>query len=411
MKIDKSAFLAEAEEMDVVKHILEVIEEINSFNDIDAILDRILLEARKLTNADAGTIFLVHKGSLEFVYVHNETLFQIDSNNRYIYSRQQIPINKDSIVGYVASTGETLVIDDAYNIPDSRPFGFNFSFDEKTGYRSKSMFALPLKSFQDKVVGVIQLINAQDKNGNVTTFNQLHQTYVPLFASKAASAIERGRLTRDFVLRMMKMAELHDPKETGAHVQRVGAYAAEIYHRWALNNGVDIAEMKKNKDLLRLAAMLHDVGKMGVSDLVLKKKGKLDADEFEKIKCHTIFGGRMFADPSTELDRTALEVALNHHEKWAGGGYPGYIQDLEDSNLQFGPGKSGYDIPLNARVTALADVYDALVSNRIYKDAWPEEKVLDLIRKDSGISFDPEVVRAFFDIYDVIEAIRDKYQD
>lgn len=409
MSQETDILTSNAEYVDIVQQILQVIEEINSFNDIDAILDRILLEARRLTNADAGTIFLVHKGSLEFGYVHNDSLFQIDKNNKHLYSSQQIAINEHSIVGYVASTGETLAIEDAYNLPANCSFEFNSAFDQKTGYRTKSILAVPLKTFQNKIVGVMQLINAKADDGDVKTFNQLQQTYVPLFANKAASAIERGRLTRDFVLRMMKMAELHDPKETAAHVQRVGSYTAEIYHKWALNKGVEIVEMKKNKDLLRLAAMLHDVGKIGVSDLVLKKKGRLDEDEFRLMKWHTVFGGRMFAEPSTDLDFTAQEIALNHHEKWAGGGYPGYLSDLNEDNLHFDQGKQGEDIPLSARITALADVYDALVSQRIYKDAWPEEEVLNLIRKDSGNHFDPEVVQAFLDIYDVIQAIQAKY--
>ena len=102
-------------------------------------------------------------------------------------------------------------------------------------------------------------------------------------------AIERGIMTRELILRMMKMAELRDPSETGAHVQRVGAYSAEIYHRYALNKGIPVRELKRTKDLLRLAAMLHDVGKVGISDTILKKPAKLTDEEFAVIKMRNNF--------------------------------------------------------------------------------------------------------------------------
>jgi response regulator RpfG family c-di-GMP phosphodiesterase len=107
----------------------------------------------------------------------------------------------------------------------------------------------------------------------------------------------------------------------------------------------------------------------------------------------------------------AADIALNHHEKWDGSGYPGKVGDIFSDDWLPGPGKQGNEIPLFARIVALSDVYDALTSQRIYKDSWPEEKVVRHIREQKGRHFDPELVEVFFSIYDVIRAIRGKYND
>lgn len=396
-----------------VTHILEVASRLNHYKDLDMLLDRLLAEARGLANADAGTIYLVENNRLVFSYVHNDTLFT-RANNKHVYANVSLPMDERSIVGYAACTATPLAIDDAYSLPEGYPFSFNPGFDQKTGYHTRSILALPLMAQQGNVIGVMQIINAKDQEGRVAPFDREAQAYLPLLANSAAIAIERGIMTRELILRMMRMAELRDPTETGAHVQRVGAYVAEIYQRWATTRGLDNQEIKHTRDLLRLAAMLHDVGKVGVSDTILKKQGGLTAEEFATMQCHTLYGAELFANSTSELDALSRDVALNHHEKWDGTGYPGQPDDAFDA-ISSGAckskrPKSGEDIPLAARITALADVFDALCSKRSYKEEWSDERVLDLIRDQSGKHFDPEVVAAFLDILDVIVAIRDKFK-
>jgi HD-GYP domain-containing protein (c-di-GMP phosphodiesterase class II) len=327
-----------------------------------------------------------------------------------VYADISLPINKDSIVGYVAENGEMLEIDDAYAIDPGMPFHFNRDFDNKTGYRTTSILTIPVKSFESKLVGVIQIINAKDRQGRPIPFTREAKAILPLFANQAATAIESGIMTRELILRMMKMAELRDPSETGAHVQRVGAYAAEIYHQWARDRGVDEKELARTKDKLRIAAMLHDVGKVGISDMILKKPGRLTDDERNVMKSHTLYGAQLFANSTSELDRMCGEIAAGHHEKWDGSGYPGRVVNLQDMRTTGNPVK-GEDIPISARITALADVFDALSSKRCYKEEWSQERVLGIINQDAGKHFDPEVVEAFLAIYDVIEAIRHKYRE
>jgi len=389
--------------------ILRINEELNHLKDVDAILDKILFEARKFTNADAGSIFLLKDNSLHFSYVHNDSLFAIDETSEEQYSEFSVPITDKSIVGYAALTGETLFIDNAYEISEEKPFSFNSDFDRKSGYLTCSMLVIPLRTVNEKLVGVMQLINSQNEVSELVPFNRELAVYVQILSNSASGAIERGLMNRELMLRMMKMAELRDPKETGAHVQRVGAYSAEIYAKWASKRKISTKEMKTTKDLIRLAAMLHDVGKVGVTDAILKKPGKLTNEEYDQMKWHTVNGARLFIHTDSELDRVSKEIALNHHEKWDGSGYPGEIENVEQEDVKFGERKKGEEIPIAARITSLADVFDALSSIRSYKEAWTDERILETLKKDSGTHFDPELIEIFFEIFPVIKAIRAKY--
>ena len=386
--------------------ILNTIQDLNTYKDIDGILDKLLFEARKATRADAGSIFLVEKNKLKFRYIQNDTLFDGMGGQAEHYSNFSIPLDASSIAGYAAMTGKTIQIENAYAIPKDLPYTFNPSFDEKNNYKTISILAIPLKAMESQLVGVMQLINARDEQGNLVPFDLFSQASVPLFANNASLAIEKGMMNRELILRMMRMAELRDPTETGAHVQRVGAYSAEIYQQLALKRKIPANEIRRTKDLIRLASMLHDIGKIGIQDSILKKPAKLTDAEFDTMKWHPVHGARLFEHTTSELDLMSKEITLFHHERWDGTGYPGQVTDLNTDTPKMGKPWKGKQIPLAARITALADVYDALASKRAYKESWPEEKILTIIKKESGHHFDPEIVDAFFDIQDIIKAIQ-----
>ena len=395
---------------DTSSKLLSIMEELYHIKDLDALLDTVLLQARRLINADAGSIYLIENNVLNFSYLHNDTLFST-TRSKYLYTSHTLELNNKSISGYVACTGKAIIIDDVYDIPWNMPFTFNHYFDDISGYRTTSLLAVPLKTSRDKTVGVLEIINALSGDGAIIPFTDRDQLVLNHFANNAAAAVERALLTREVILRMIKMCELRDPQETGAHANRVGAYSAEIYHQWALDHGIPQAEIKKTRDLIRIAAMLHDLGKIAISDAILKKPGGLDRDEFTIMQYHTIYGARLFANAGSDLDVISEEIALNHHERWDGSGYPGKIGDISQDHAALGPGKKGEEIPLAARIVALADVYDALISKRVYKEPFPEDEALNLIREQSGRQFDPEVVAAFFSIHDVITAIKEKYRE
>jgi HD-GYP domain-containing protein (c-di-GMP phosphodiesterase class II) len=398
-------------DVDICSLILQSMEKLYNIKDLNALLDAVLLQARQLIRAEAGSIYLIENNVLNFSYIHNDPLFGASGSNKYIYTTHTIPIDKYSLAGYVALTGTPLIIDDVYQIPAGMPFSFNDAFDKLSGYRTKSLLAVPLITSSNKTVGVMEIINPVTDDQEPVSFNPRDKLVLNYFAHNAAAAIERAMLTREIILRMIKICELRDPRETGVHANRVAAYAAEIYHQWSLKQGIAEDQVKHTKDLLRIAAMLHDLGKVVVSDLILKKPAKLDAEEFRLMQYHTIHGARLFQKRESDLDDLSAEIALNHHEKWDGTGYPGKIDDIYQDPLQLGEGKQGEEIPISGRIVALADVYDALISPRAYKDPWPEPLAFSYIKDQSGKHFDPEVVDAFLAIYEVIGAIREKYQE
>jgi HD-GYP domain-containing protein (c-di-GMP phosphodiesterase class II) len=393
--------------------------EISQIKDIDLLLEKILSEARAFTNCDAGSIYIKEGDDLRFSYAQNDTMLrQLPPGRKLPYSTFSIPINNSSIAGYVAINGTILNISDVYEIADPCPFSFNRSYDEVTGYRTRSMLTIPLKNFRNAVIGVLQLINAMDGSGKSIPFAQDNEEIILYFANNAANAVERAKMTREIILRMNKMAEMRDPKETGPHVNRVASYSVSLYEAWARKQGVPQDEIDKNRDVLRMSAMLHDVGKVAISDTILKKPGRFTPEEFQVMKLHTLFGANLFSDIYSDFDESAGIVALNHHERWDGKGYPGYIDPHTQLPLPGyetdnggARGKRGEEIPIFGRIVALADVYDALSSRRCYKEAWDNNEVLNTIRDEAGKQFDPEIVAVFFECIESFQQIEKLYPD
>jgi response regulator RpfG family c-di-GMP phosphodiesterase len=390
--------------------VLQIVEEMYHIKDLDTLLEKVLFEARKFVTAEAGTLYLAAGRNLYFSYVQNEALFREDrAKDKYIYSNKRLPIDKKSLAGYVAATGDSLLIDNVYDISSNVSYQFNPDFDRKTTYKTQSILVVPLITTDHLILGVLQLINAKNEKDQIIPFSMQDRLYITEFARNAANAIERAKLSREMVLRMVELAELRDPYETSQHAKRVGAYSVELYEAWALRNGVGDRKIKHTKEVLRNAAILHDVGKVALSDIILKKPGGLGREEITQMKAHTIHGARLFKYTHSPWDRMAAEVALNHHERWDGRGYPGKIDNIFARKIHFGPGKRGKEIPLAARIVSLADVYDALISKRSYKDVWKEEQAIRYIRAQANRQFDPELVGLFLRIYDVIRAIHKHY--
>lgn len=389
--------------------ILQLTHELLLIQDIDLVLENILKKARKIVSADAGSIYIKQGVELKFSYAQNATLQKkLGPGKKLIYTTFTIPVDNNSIAGYVANTGEIINIADVYQIDPAKPYSFGRHIDQISGYRTKSILTIPIKNSRQETIGVIQLINALNKDGSVRSFTKDEEPLIQYFAANAAVAIERAQMTRAIILRMIAMAELHDPKETGSHANRVAAFAVEIYETWAKSKNIPEKEIEHSRDILRMAAMLHDVGKIAISDNILKKPGPLDSEEVATMQQHTVIGARLFQQKISDFDDASSSIALNHHEKWDGTGYPGNIDASAGGKTG---GKKGEEIPIFARIVALADVYDALIHHRSYKEAWDEKKVLETIKAGSGKHFDPEVVAAFFGCLDAIDAIRKSYPD
>ncbi|MBI5895914.1 MAG: HD domain-containing protein, partial [Desulfobacterales bacterium] len=300
--------------------------ELSQINDLDILMERVLTRARQFANADAGSIYIRQDDWLHFTYSQNDTLQKkLPKGEKLIYSTFRIPIDTKSVAGYVAATGKPLNIDDVYQLEVTLPYSFSKQFDEAVGYKTQSVLTIPLENSSRAILGILQIINAQDAEGKIITFRPQDERVMYHFASVAAVALERAQMTRALILRMIRMAEMRDPRETGPHVNRVAGFAVEIYEQWALKHHVDPKTIDKTRDVLRMAAMLHDVGKVATSDLILKKPARLSVDEYEVMKQHTIQGARLFMQQQSDFDEAAGIVALNHHERWDGQGYPGHI--------------------------------------------------------------------------------------
>jgi HD-GYP domain-containing protein (c-di-GMP phosphodiesterase class II) len=397
---------------DKLNDIIRLSIELNRIHDEDMILDKILHEARAITGADAGSIYIKKGMSLVFSHVQNDTIQKaLPPGRKMPYTVFEIKINPASVSGYVANTGRIVAIDDVYQIPADSPYSFDPSFDKISNYKTTSMLTVPLTNNMQEVLGVLQLINAKDESGNIVPFDSGDEPLILHFASVVSMVLERAGMTRAMILRMIRMAELRDPKETGAHVNRVASYAVEIYDEWAKRKNIPDTQREHYCDLLRMAAMLHDVGKVAISDLILKKPSRFTEEEYATMKSHTWLGSDLFTPVNSELDAIARDVAAAHHENWDGSGYPGALIPEAGFDSKSCLPLSNEKIPIWGRIVAIADVYDALSSRRVYKEAWSEKDVLDEIRKESGKKFDPEIVEIFFDRIDNIRALREKYPD
>ncbi|MCP4545162.1 MAG: response regulator [bacterium] len=201
------------------------------------------------------------------------------------------------------------------------------------------------------------------------------------------------------IFAMAKLAESRNP-ETGAHLERIQAYAKTLAQNLEeRGNHPDIDQLFVQ--MIFLTSPLHDIGKVGIPDMVLIKPGRLTDEEFEVMKDHTTIGANTLRAaleqyPEAEYLKMAYDIALTHHEKWDGSGYP--------------QGLVGEKIPLSGRITALADVYDAVSSARVYKQKFSHNVTREIILQGDGLHFDPAVVQAFLDTEDEFIAIRNRLQ-
>lgn len=193
---------------------------------------------------------------------------------------------------------------------------------------------------------------------------------------------------RETVFRLSKAAEYRDP-ETGAHILRMAHYSMIIARELGLS--------EEDQQLILEAAPMHDIGKVGIPDKILLKPGRLDPEEFEIMKQHAMFGYDLLQGSSSRLLKAGAEIARGHHEKFDGSGYP--------------RGLKGEDIPIFSRIVAVADVFDALTSERPYKKAWEVADAVQFLKNGSGSHFDPACVQAFLNAWDDVEQVRGKYAE
>ena len=357
-----------------LKVILNYSSQIAKERDLKKVLLYLTNLAKDIIEADRCSIFLFDK--------NRKTLWTIIAHG---VEKIEIPAAK-GIAGYVFNKGEILNIPDAYKDPR-----FDKEIDKKTGYRTKSILAVPLFNRKQEIIGVFQVINKL--NGKHFTKEDVELlSHVSLYASSTIeNAILYEKLKKaheDVIYRLSHATKFKDP-ETQNHIIRVGLYCEVL----ARELGFD----EEDVEIVKLAAPMHDIGKVGIPDRVLLKPGKLNEEEWEIMKKHTIYGYEILKESERKLLQIAAKIALEHHEKWDGTGYP--------------HGKKGEEISIYGRMTSISDVFDALTSERPYKKTWGINQTLEYLNKMKGKQFDPELTDIFIKNIDEIYQIKRELKD
>lgn len=341
---------------------------------LDKLLDIIAQQITKMLDVGRCTIYLkdVEK---------NELWSKIAQGRGLEHTEIRVPLNGNGVISICARTGETINLPNAYEDPR-----FSMDVDMVTDFRTHTLLAVPLKNNAGRVLGVFQVANKSDGN----PFDKKDEGILLLLATLASSAIEIAKLYQDVhvaqletIYRLAVTAEYRDQQDTRAHLKNISI----ISYLLALALGMT----KKEAELIKNASPLHDIGKVALADNILLKPGKLTPEEFEIMKSHTVYGGRILEGAHSKILQIAHKMSLYHHEKWNGLGYPKALQ--------------GEEIPIEARIVTVADVFDALCVFRVYKKAWKTDDAYEYILGEAGKSFDPRVVAAFKKIYPSIRKL------
>ena len=327
---------------------------------LSKLLELIAEQVRTILVCDRCSVFIMDRQT-------NELWSKVTLGLQHTEIR--VPLGK-GIVGHVASSGTTLNIQDAYQ--DNR---FTHDIDRLTGYRTRSILAVPLKNVSGHIIGVFEAMNKGSG-----PFNVDDEGILQLISSLAASGIENAQLYESLsksqletIYRLAVTAEYRDQQDTAVHLRHISEYSALIAQ------GLGLPE--REAENLRYASPLHDIGKVGIADAILLKPGKLTAEEFEEMKKHTVYGAKILSNAESNLLQIACKVAGSHHEKFDGTGYPARLKAEQ--------------IPIYARIVSVADVFDALCAQRVYKPKWDPAKAREYIMEEKGKAFDPAVVEAF----------------
>jgi HD-GYP domain-containing protein (c-di-GMP phosphodiesterase class II) len=319
------------------------------------------------------------------------SIFMLDTKTNELWTVvahgvDEIRVRADrGVVGKAVYTKEIQFVVDAYD-----DFRFNKDVDKETGYITHTIVAVPLTDKDDNVIGVVQALNKK-----AGFFGIEDAALLMLLGTYASASIENATLydklhkSHASVLQKISSAAEFNDTDTYKHTVRVGLFSRLIGLKYGLN--------LKEANLLQQTAPMHDAGKIGIPDAILLKPGKLTDKEFSDMKEHSKIGYEILYDEENELLSLAATIALEHHEKYDGSGYP--------------DGKQGNGISIYARITAIADVFDALTSERPYKKAWSVEKALALFEEEKGKHFDPHLVDLFVANIDEVKAIMEEHKD
>jgi len=371
----------------VLQSLLHVGVNLAAIDDLPTVLHLVLREARRLAGAEAGNLYLRRRGALRLAYTQNDRLAPDEMAGRLTEQMGSVGVN--SLIGFVASTGTRMNIPDSHDLPSGAPFRISRDLDAATGYRSSSILAVPMRLLDGDCVGVIELINHVGPEGRVGPFPDARAGAVDLLAFMAVGAVHNAlarertkRANLNVIIDLSVAAECGDD-QTAGHILRVSEVAALIAKALHLP--------ARQVEVVRFATTMHDIGNIGVPEDILRKPGVLADEERRAMQRHAEVGADVVSQPLNDVVEAACTVALTHHERWDGTGYP--------------EGLAGEEIPLIGRIVTLADVFDALLSPRGYREAHSWDQAVRIVQEETGRHFDPHVVRAFHSCLDDVAEV------
>lgn len=355
-----------------LRQILDFSAIINSSLEIEEIRKRAIESSVKLLGCEAGSLLLYDENT-------QELYFDIAIGEKADKIKTIRLKLGEGIAGWVAQNKEALIINDVQKDPR-----FFKGADEKSGFVTKTMVCVPI-TIKEKLIGVLQAINKKNK-----LFDDYDVHLLKALGNQVAVAIENAKLYSELketfyeiVFALADTIEKRDPY-TGGHTKRVMNYSIAI----AKEIGLDKNEIER----LKLAAILHDIGKIGIRDSVLLKEDKLTEEEFTIIKNHTIYGAEILEH--VKRLNIIMPGVKYHHEKFDGTGYPEKLK--------------GESIPLIARIIAVADTFDAMTTDRPYRKGLSFDTAFSELKKKAGTQFDPKAVEAFIRAFEKGELNKDE---
>lgn len=377
------------------EEIIKTAMEFSSYKELELLLDKIAEKSIELTQCEGVSIYIKRGEHLDFMLTKNRTLEKKNTHN--LMSEQfSIPISNHSIPGYVALVKELLNIENVANLPLNSPYQYNNNLDKTYHYKTISMLTLPMLDNKNILIGILQLINFTNANNKIDIFTEKSIFIAKYLSSIAAIAINNilihfniKKSYFEIIEKLAIAAEFRD-LETSFHLKRMSAYCEILWKNLGSKDEDEIENVK-------YATLMHDIGKIGIPDHILQKPGPLTYEERKVMEQHTTIGGKILEGTTSTLLQLSKTVAYTHHEKWDGTGYPNHVKREE--------------IPLIGRIVALADVFDALTSKRVYKPAYSIEKVFAIISEERGKHFDPKLVDIFFTSRKEILDVYHKYKE